>query len=518
MSLVCGLILLLGLTFLARRSHTSLKEIQGPPSSSWIYGHLRELLLSSDYGEHEFKWQSRYGSLYKIKGAFGEDRLMVSDPGALKQILSDPETFVRSDNQQQIVLSLIGHKSLLYVKSGDHSRLRGIMNPAFSTANIRALPPHFRNVAERMIEKLEEKRATLKLDEPMDVFNPLHEAALDAIGEAAVGYLFHVEKDGEEYARSHHNLIALSSTRSQAGILVDAIMPILPQFIHKAILYLPRPELLAMRKNRTMSAMVSRRLIKSKTAALHEGFGEEKDLLSVLGNDVFALCLFEFAHVQSDSNSDGCGAGRNLWALYELAKNLDFQHKLRVEISESGSPDGELSYADLEGMPLLNALVKEVLRFHTGLPVSERVATKDSVLQLSQPITSTTGEQLSSVAVKKGQFIFSALWSYNRLPTIWGPDAHEFKPSRWLEGKPYRGQAMGPYSNLLTFLHGPRMCIGWRFAITEVQVILTESVKRYSFKLSANVEVHSNVAVTLIPVTVDGADPALPLIARPVES
>ncbi|KAJ7290105.1 cytochrome P450 [Mycena rebaudengoi] len=499
--LVCGLILPLGFILLASRSRTSLKEIQGPPSSSWIYGHLRELLLSSEYGEHEFKWQSQYGSLYKIKGVCGEDRLMVSDPGALKQIMGDTETFVRSDHHQQIVLSLIGR---------DHSRLRGIMNPAFSTANIRALPRLFRNVAERMIEKLEKKRTTLELDQPIDVFNPLHEAALDAIGEAAVGYLFHAEKDGEEYARSHHNLIALSSTRSQAGILVEAILPLLPHFIHRALLYLPRPELRAMRKNRTMAARVSTRLIKSKTAALHQGFGEEKDLLSVL--------------VKANTSKDGVPKMTSL----ELSQQIPTAvvagqggtatTLLRVEISESGPPDGELSYADVEGMPLLNAFLKEVLRFHTGLPVSERVATKDIVLQLSQPITSTTGEQLSSVAVKKGQFIFSALWSYNRLPAIWGPDAHEFKPSRWLEGTPYRGQAMGPYSNLrvwsclrTTDVHRMAICV-------EVQVILTELVKRYSFELSANVQIHCNVAVTLIPVTVDGGDPELPLIVRPVES
>ncbi|KAF7372983.1 Cytochrome P450 [Mycena sanguinolenta] len=495
--------------------------------ASYLFpGHLREILLPSHYGEHESKWQSQYGSLYKIKGAFGEDRFMVSDPGALKQIMGDTETFVRSDHHQQIVLSLIGHKSLLYVQKADHSRLRGIMNPAFSPANIRALPPLFRNVSERMIEKWEKKRTTLGPNQPFDVFHPIHEVTLDAIGEAAVGYLCHAEKDGEEYARSHHNLVALSSTRSPAGILVDAILPLLPHFIHRALLYLPTPELRALHKNRTMSARVSTQLIKSKTAALREGFGDDKDLLSVLvkantlKDGAPKMTSLELAHQIPTAVVAGQGgtATTLVWALYELAKNPDFQNKLRAEISEAGPPDGELSYADLERMPLLNALVKEVLRFHAGLPVSERVATKDTVLQLSQPITSTTGEQLSSVAIKKGQFIFSALWSYNRLTTIWGPDAHEFKPSRWLEGTPYRGQAMGPYSNLLTFLQGPRMCIGWRFAITEVQVIITELVKRYSFELPPNVDIHCNVAVTLIPVTVDGGDPALLLIVRPVES
>lgn len=76
-----------------------------------------------------------------------------------------------------------------------------------------------------MIEKWEIKRATLEPDQPMDVFDSLHDATLDAIGEgkaviafirsrtdvptAAVGYLFHAEKEGEEYARSHHNLVSV---------------------------------------------------------------------------------------------------------------------------------------------------------------------------------------------------------------------------------------------------------------------------------------------------------------------
>lgn len=42
---------------------------------------------------------------------------MVSDPAALKQILADTETFARSDHQQQMVLSLLGEKSVFYVQS-----------------------------------------------------------------------------------------------------------------------------------------------------------------------------------------------------------------------------------------------------------------------------------------------------------------------------------------------------------------------------------------------------------------
>jgi hypothetical protein len=36
----------------------------------------------------------------------------------------------------------------------------------------------------------------------------------------------------------------------------------------------------------------------------------------------------------------------------------------------------------------------------------------------------------------------------NRLESCWGQDAHEFKPSRWLDGMAYKGEAVGPYANL----------------------------------------------------------------------
>ncbi|KAJ7839939.1 hypothetical protein B0H14DRAFT_3458392 [Mycena olivaceomarginata] len=48
-------IVLLVLHSIFRRS-SAIRDIPGPPSPSWIFGHLRQLLLSPVYGEHEFTW------------------------------------------------------------------------------------------------------------------------------------------------------------------------------------------------------------------------------------------------------------------------------------------------------------------------------------------------------------------------------------------------------------------------------------------------------------------------------
>ena len=62
-----------------------------------------------------------------------------------------------------------------------------------------------------------------------------------------------------------------------------------------------------------------------------------------------------------------------------------------------------------------------------------------------------------------------------------GEDAHEFKPERWLnkDGKANaKGGADSNYA-FLTFLHGPRSCIGQRFAQAEFACLLAAWVGRY---------------------------------------
>lgn len=51
---------------------------------------------------------------------------------------------------------------------------------------------------------------------------------------------------------------------------------------------------------------------------------------------------------------------------------------------------------------------------YTGVPVTERVATRDVVLPLAHPITTTTGKRITELPIRKGQFVYAAMASYNR--------------------------------------------------------------------------------------------------------
>jgi hypothetical protein len=69
---------------------------------------------------------------------------------------------------------------------------------------------------------------------------------------------------------------------------------------------------------------------------------------------------------------------------------------------------------EYDSLPLLNAFLKETLRFYPAAPYLERVAGEDLVIPLTSEIMTTSGERISHLPVKKGQFIAVAIASYQR--------------------------------------------------------------------------------------------------------
>lgn len=98
-----------------------------------------------------------------------------------------------------------------------------------------------------------------------------------------------------------------------------------------------------------------------------------------------------------------------------------------------------------------------------------RAAAKDDVVPLSEPITGRDGTKIHAIPVQKGQQAMIAIKAMNLSEQLFGPDAHEYRPERWLE--PGLEQRLSTtknftaWSNTLTFLGGPRGCIGYRFAL-----------------------------------------------------
>jgi cytochrome P450 len=99
-------------------------------------------------------------------------------------------------------------------------------------------------------------------------------------------------------------------------------------------------------------------------------------------------------------------------------------------------------------------------------------AYEDDVIPLSDPIYTTDGQCLDSIFVAKGTVIHVPIVVINRSEVLWGENAKDFDPSRWLDGSISQQKAseIQGYNHLLTFGGGHRACLGRTFALTEIKV------------------------------------------------
>jgi len=172
------------------------------------------------------------------------------------------------------------------------------------------------------------------------------------------------------------------------------------------------------------------------------------------------------------------------FGLWEMAKHRDAQEKLRAEINEAMAKvrdrgDTDFTGDDFESMPYLAAVTKEILRVHPIIIEVMREPIEDDLLPLSKPIVGTSGRVYAQLPVPKGTMVTLSAFGYNMHPDVWGPDAHEFRPERWFEMKEQVESPVGVYGNLSTFSGGVRSCVGWRFAIMEIQTFLVTLVRQF---------------------------------------
>lgn len=160
-----------------------------------------------------------------------------------------------------------------------------------------------------------------------------------------------------------------------------------------------------------------------------------------------------------------------------LTRHPEIQNKLREEVAAALpadlviDPTVELA-AILEQLPYLNGIMHETLRLYPTVPMTMRQAICDTHI----------GDQF----IPKGTDIIVSIWLINRSPDIWGPDAAEFRPERWItpDGKPNQNGGASSNYDFLTFLHGPRSCIGQNFAKAEMRCLLAAMVRSFSWSLA----------------------------------
>ncbi|KAG8681346.1 hypothetical protein FRC08_015699 [Ceratobasidium sp. 394] len=247
-------------------------------------------------------------------------------------------------------------------------------------------------------------------------------------------------------------------------------------------------------------------LIKSNMAYENEGQRMSDD--EVLGQ----ISTFLTAGHETTSTS-------TTWALYALSRHPKVQHKLRQELLDSGLGD-EPSMTDLDKLPYLDKVVRECLRVHPAVPSTVREAAHEVHIPLSRPIKDRNGVERSSITVQEGDAVFIPILAMNRAKEIWGEDSMEFKPERW-DNLPEAAKDMpGVWGHLMTFIHGNRSCIGYRFALIEMKALMYSLIRAIEFDIDPNLEIESKSSIVTRPRVVSEPEKGnqMPLICKAVSS
>jgi cytochrome P450 len=84
---------------------------------------------------------------------------------------------------------------------------------------------------------------------------------------------------------------------------------------------------------------------------------------------------------------------------------------------------------------------------------------------------------INGFKVPKGTLVFIPIGAINFDEQAWGPDVDNFNPDRW-DKLP---EAV-THSHYLTFIQGPRACIGRRFAEVEMKVLMVSLIQQFRFE------------------------------------
>jgi len=191
--------------------------------------------------------------------------------------------------------------------------------------------------------------------------------------------------------------------------------------------------------------------------------------------------------------------------LHKLSLYPHTQSKLRDELRTFVEKNGrDIVYEDLissTALPYLDAVTKESLRALANVPQLSRRAKHSDVIPLEYAIN-VNGRLTNEIKVEAGQIVHISLRDgVNTSPRLWGPDAKEFKPERWLAELPEEAKKIQTPNHILTFGDGPKMCLGRIFATHEFKIILSTLLPAFEF-LPSTVEAEKHIVYHLTGPTI----------------
>lgn len=415
--------------------------------------------------------------LIRFLGFLNREHVLLTSPEAISEVyVTHCYDYIKTPEMRYGFGRIIGD-GLVLAEGDPHKHQRKNLTPAFVFRHIKELYPLFWKKAcegvYAIVESLPENVGTRSESAGRTGFIEASDWAsrigLDIIGIAALGRDFNAISDPTNTLFQTYGKIFSPSRHTQ---LLTTLAFVLPAWVVHG---------LPLQRNKELKEAVATLrgncadLVREKEAKLARNELKDIDILSVAvesggfteGELVDQLMTFIAAGHEPTVIS-------MLWAVYAISCHKDVQDRLRKEVRENiPSLDSPITSVQIDRMHYLHAVCSEVLRLYTAVPIINRDACVDTTIL--------------GTRIPKGTRVVVSTKATNQDPALWGPDGHEFNPDRWMpkyEGD-NRAALGGATSNFdfMSFIQGPRLCLGMRFARAELACMLAAWVGKMEFSL-----------------------------------
>uniref|UniRef100_A0A7N0V0P7 Cytochrome P450 704C1 n=1 Tax=Kalanchoe fedtschenkoi TaxID=63787 RepID=A0A7N0V0P7_KALFE len=365
-----------------------------------------------------------------------ESAIYTTDPRNIEHVLKTRfNKYTKGKPHVEVLTDLFGEG--VFLADGEKWRhQRKLASFEFSTRVLRDFSCKvFRKCSAKLVRAV---ATSAESHQPFDLQNLLMRGTLDSIFKVGFGVDLNClgERDAESTAFSvaFDELNALVYRRYVDPIwkikralnvgsesLIKKHMKVIDDFAY-GVIKAKRQQMKSMRESGEKEDILSRFLVES-----------EKDPENMTDRYLKDIVL-NFLIAGKDSS-----AVTMSWFFYMLCKNPVVQEKILQEIRDAtGVNDGEKPEAEdfvarindsvLDKMHYLHATLSETLRLYPAVPLDGRCAEEDDTLPDGYKLT-------------KGDGVYYIAYAMGRMTRVWGEDAEDFRPERWIENGTFQHQS-----------------------------------------------------------------------------
>ena len=180
--------------------------------------------------------------------------------------------------------------------------------------------------------------------------------------------------------------------------------------------------------------------------------------------------IFQEAQTLVGAGTETIGKTLSVTTFHLLADKRKVQ-TLKRELRTFGCNGNQsMKFQDLQKLPYLSAVISEGLRISSS--ISGRLPR----------INPTAATKYRSYTIPAGTAISMSIRDVHFDESIF-PDAHTFKPERWLGDE---GRVLEKY--LVPFGKGPRSCVGMNLALAELYLVIATLFRKFDMRLHGTTE------------------------------